>query len=96
LLTVVLDDPSGYGRITRENGNVTGIVEHKDASDAASDSGNQHRYPDANGADMKRWLSSSTTTTRRVNTTSPTSLRWRIRKGVRLRRFIRRISETEG
>ena len=33
LLTVVLDDPSGYGRITRENGNVTGIVEHKDASD---------------------------------------------------------------
>ena len=34
LLTVVLDDPTGYGRITRENGNVTGIVEHKDASEA--------------------------------------------------------------
>lgn len=33
LLTVKLDNPSGYGRITRENGNVTGIVEHKDATD---------------------------------------------------------------
>lgn len=28
-----LDDPTGYGRITRENGKVTGIVEHKDATD---------------------------------------------------------------
>ncbi len=34
LLTVVLDDPTGYGRIVREKGNVTGIVEHKDASEA--------------------------------------------------------------
>ena len=58
LLTVVLDDPSGYGRITRENGNVTGIVEHKDASDE------QRQIQEintgiliANGADMKRWLS---------------------------------------
>ncbi len=34
LLTVKLDDPTGYGRITRENGQVTGIVEHKDASEA--------------------------------------------------------------
>src|SRR5690606_729899 len=34
LLTVKLDDPTGYGRITRENGKVTGIVEHKDATDA--------------------------------------------------------------
>ncbi|WP_254693626.1 sugar phosphate nucleotidyltransferase [Staphylococcus aureus] len=33
LLTVKLDDPTGYGRITRENGKVTGIVEHKDATD---------------------------------------------------------------
>lgn len=33
LLTVKLDDPAGYGRIVRENGNVTSIVEHKDASD---------------------------------------------------------------
>jgi bifunctional N-acetylglucosamine-1-phosphate-uridyltransferase/glucosamine-1-phosphate-acetyltransferase GlmU-like protein len=30
-LTVKLDDPTGYGRITRENGQVTGIVEHKEA-----------------------------------------------------------------
>lgn len=34
LLTVVLDDPSGYGRILREGDAVRGIVEHKDASDA--------------------------------------------------------------
>ncbi|HHJ36162.1 MAG TPA: UDP-N-acetylglucosamine diphosphorylase/glucosamine-1-phosphate N-acetyltransferase [Gammaproteobacteria bacterium] len=33
LLTVNLDDPSGYGRIVRQNGSVTAIVEHKDASD---------------------------------------------------------------
>ena len=33
LLTVELDDPTGYGRIVRENGKVTSIVEHKDATD---------------------------------------------------------------
>ena len=33
LLTVDLDDPSGYGRIVREGNKVTSIVEHKDASD---------------------------------------------------------------
>jgi bifunctional UDP-N-acetylglucosamine pyrophosphorylase / glucosamine-1-phosphate N-acetyltransferase len=34
LLTVVLDDPSGYGRILRsESGAVLGIKEHKDASE---------------------------------------------------------------
>ena len=61
LLTVKLDDPSGYGRITRENGNVTGIVEHKDATDE------QRQIQEintgiliANGADMKRWLSKLT------------------------------------
>jgi bifunctional UDP-N-acetylglucosamine pyrophosphorylase/glucosamine-1-phosphate N-acetyltransferase len=33
LLTVELDDPTGYGRIVREGGKVVSIVEHKDASD---------------------------------------------------------------
>lgn len=34
LMTCFLDDPTGYGRITRDQqGNVTGIVEHKDASE---------------------------------------------------------------
>ena len=33
LLTVELDDPTGYGRIVREGGRVVSIVEHKDASD---------------------------------------------------------------
>ena len=33
LLTVNLDDSTGYGRIVRENGKVISIVEHKDASD---------------------------------------------------------------
>jgi bifunctional UDP-N-acetylglucosamine pyrophosphorylase/glucosamine-1-phosphate N-acetyltransferase len=35
LLTVELDDPTGYGRIVRTaDGKVAAIVEHKDASDA--------------------------------------------------------------
>lgn len=29
LLTVILDNPTGYGRIVRENGEVTGIIEQK-------------------------------------------------------------------
>ena len=33
LLTVELDDPTGYGRIVRKKGRVVSIVEHKDASD---------------------------------------------------------------
>lgn len=58
LLTVNLDDPSGYGRIVRENGEIVGIVEHKDASDT------QRLIAEintgiliANGGDLKRWLS---------------------------------------
>ncbi|MEC5320980.1 bifunctional UDP-N-acetylglucosamine diphosphorylase/glucosamine-1-phosphate N-acetyltransferase GlmU [Brenneria populi subsp. brevivirga] len=58
LLTVRLDDPSGYGRIVRQDGAVVGIVEHKDASDE------QRRINEintgilvANGKDLKRWLS---------------------------------------
>lgn len=34
LLTDVLDNPTGYGRIIRKQGNVVGIVEEKDASPA--------------------------------------------------------------
>ena len=34
VLTVELEDPTGYGRIVRENGNIVGIVEQKDASEA--------------------------------------------------------------
>ena len=33
LLTLELDDPSGYGRIVREGSAVRGIVEHKDAGE---------------------------------------------------------------
>lgn len=33
LLTVNLDDPTGYGRIVRDDGTVKAIVEHKDASE---------------------------------------------------------------
>ncbi|MDP1217415.1 bifunctional UDP-N-acetylglucosamine diphosphorylase/glucosamine-1-phosphate N-acetyltransferase GlmU, partial [Klebsiella pneumoniae] len=61
LLTVKLDDPTGYGRITRETGQVTGIVEHKDASEA------QRQIQEINtgiliagGADLKRWLANLT------------------------------------
>lgn len=62
LLTVKLDDPTGYGRIVRDAHNaVVGIVEHKDASE-------QQRQINeintgilaANGGDLKRWLSQLT------------------------------------
>ena len=33
LVTLTLDDATGYGRIVRENGQIQAIVEHKDASD---------------------------------------------------------------
>ena len=34
VLTAVVDDPAGYGRIERHDGRITAIVEHKDASPA--------------------------------------------------------------
>ncbi|HJV53767.1 MAG TPA: bifunctional UDP-N-acetylglucosamine diphosphorylase/glucosamine-1-phosphate N-acetyltransferase GlmU, partial [Noviherbaspirillum sp.] len=34
VLTVELDDPTGYGRIVRQDGQIVGIVEQKDADDA--------------------------------------------------------------
>ncbi|MBT0721822.1 bifunctional UDP-N-acetylglucosamine diphosphorylase/glucosamine-1-phosphate N-acetyltransferase GlmU [Rosenbergiella collisarenosi] len=58
LLTVITDNPTGYGRILRENKTITGIVEQKDASSQ------QLMIKEvntgillANGADLKRWLS---------------------------------------
>ncbi|OWW20772.1 bifunctional UDP-N-acetylglucosamine diphosphorylase/glucosamine-1-phosphate N-acetyltransferase GlmU [Noviherbaspirillum denitrificans] len=33
ILTIALDDPTGYGRILREGGQIVGIVEQKDASE---------------------------------------------------------------
>ncbi|MDN0118723.1 bifunctional UDP-N-acetylglucosamine diphosphorylase/glucosamine-1-phosphate N-acetyltransferase GlmU [Yersinia frederiksenii] len=58
LLTVKLDNPSGYGRIVRENGNVVGIVEHKDASDAQREINEINTgILVANSRDLKRWLS---------------------------------------
>ena len=57
LLTVKLVDPTGYGRIVRENDYVVGIVEHKDAT------AEQHKINEINtgilvasGRDLKRWL----------------------------------------
>ena len=39
---------------------VTGIVEHKDASEAQRQIRNQHRDLIAGGADLKRWLAKLT------------------------------------
>lgn len=57
LLTVVLDDPTGMGRIIREGDQVVAIVEHKDATES------QRTIQEINtgmmimsGADLKRWL----------------------------------------
>ncbi|OCQ54512.1 Bifunctional protein GlmU [Photorhabdus australis subsp. thailandensis] len=58
LLTAILDNPTGYGRIIRENGDVTGIIEQKDATEE------QRKINEintgilvTNGGDLKRWLS---------------------------------------
>jgi bifunctional UDP-N-acetylglucosamine pyrophosphorylase / glucosamine-1-phosphate N-acetyltransferase len=57
LVTVSLADPSGYGRIVRQQGKVTQIIEHKDATDA------QRQIAEINtgiltvpGHWLKRWL----------------------------------------
>ena len=57
LLTVMLDNPTGYGRILREHGNVVGIVEQKDAN------AEQLKIQEVNtgvmvsdGASFKKWL----------------------------------------
>ncbi|RLR17881.1 UDP-N-acetylglucosamine diphosphorylase/glucosamine-1-phosphate N-acetyltransferase [Sodalis-like symbiont of Bactericera trigonica] len=57
LLTVTLDNPEGYGRIVRLNGDVAGIVEQKDASEQ------QRQIKEINTGilvagveDIKRWL----------------------------------------
>ena len=57
LLTVNLNDPSGYGRIVRDNGKVSAIVEHKDASpeQLAIDEVNTGILVAPGGA-LKRWL----------------------------------------
>ncbi|HET9208494.1 MAG TPA: bifunctional UDP-N-acetylglucosamine diphosphorylase/glucosamine-1-phosphate N-acetyltransferase GlmU, partial [Burkholderiaceae bacterium] len=58
LLTLMLDDPTGYGRIVREGGQVRGIVEHKDASDAQRAIGEVYTgIMAAPTAALKRWLS---------------------------------------
>ncbi|WP_205955815.1 bifunctional UDP-N-acetylglucosamine diphosphorylase/glucosamine-1-phosphate N-acetyltransferase GlmU [Pantoea stewartii] len=61
LLTVVLDNPTGYGRIMRENGTIVGIIEQKDASPVqlAINEINTGILI-ANGGDLKRWLAKLT------------------------------------
>ncbi|HAT40405.1 MAG TPA: UDP-N-acetylglucosamine diphosphorylase/glucosamine-1-phosphate N-acetyltransferase [Rheinheimera sp.] len=58
ILTVHLQNPTGYGRIVRDNGKVVGIVEQKDAN------AEQLKITEVNsgimaipGAPLKRWLS---------------------------------------
>ena len=58
LLTIVLDDPTGYGRILRDhNNNVVGIVEQKDATDEQSKINEVNTGVMAvKGSQLKRWL----------------------------------------
>ncbi len=58
LLTVHLTNPTGYGRIVRDNGTVVGIVEQKDAnSEQLKINECNTGILLANGGDLKRWLS---------------------------------------
>ncbi|WP_437614747.1 bifunctional UDP-N-acetylglucosamine diphosphorylase/glucosamine-1-phosphate N-acetyltransferase GlmU [Erwinia sp. V71] len=61
LLTVKLDNPTGYGRILRQQGAVVGIVEQKDASpEQLAINEINTGILIASGGDMKRWLSQLT------------------------------------
>ena len=58
LLTVFLNNPTGYGRIIRENNQVVGIVEQKDAtSEQLGINEVNTGILLANGRDLKCWLS---------------------------------------
>lgn len=58
LLTVILDNPAGYGRIIRENGEVVGIIEQKDANEELRKIQEINTgIMVASGKDFKRWLS---------------------------------------
>ncbi len=58
LLTVVLDNPTGYGRILKEGENVIGIREHKDASELEKLINEVNTGIMAvNGEQLKVWLS---------------------------------------
>lgn len=58
LLTVELENPQGYGRIVREQGEIIGIVEQKDAQPQQLNIKEVNTgMLVANGADLKRWLS---------------------------------------
>jgi bifunctional UDP-N-acetylglucosamine pyrophosphorylase/glucosamine-1-phosphate N-acetyltransferase len=72
VLTVTLDDPTGYGRIVREDGKITRIVEQKDASEA------ERAIKEVNTgiivaptARLRQWLA-ALQQQRRASTTSPT------------------------
>ncbi len=58
ILTVKLEDPTGYGRIVRKNGQIHAIVEHKDADEATrSITEINSGILVAPTAMLKRWLS---------------------------------------
>ena len=57
ILTTVLDNPKGYGRIVREAGRVACIVEEKDADDTIKQITEVNSgFIAAKGGDLKRWL----------------------------------------
>ncbi|CAL1328942.1 bifunctional UDP-N-acetylglucosamine diphosphorylase/glucosamine-1-phosphate N-acetyltransferase GlmU [Candidatus Providencia siddallii] len=57
LLTVILDNPTGYGRIIRKNNNVISIIEQSDITEEYCNIKEVNTgIMVANGKDLKRWL----------------------------------------
>lgn len=57
ILTTLLDDPTGYGRIVREDNAVSCIIEEKDADDTIRQINEVNSgFIAALGVDLKRWL----------------------------------------
>lgn len=67
-MTAIVNEPTGYGRIIRERGQIVGIVEQKDATEEQAKINEINTgILVANGSDLKRWLKNLIITMRKTN-----------------------------